>query len=268
MIGVSSNIISTRLYTVPFIHQSVDPDAAAFLTATGISDTTISNAIHTLAISWKNAGLWYKTDIIYPMVGGTAATVVVNLRNTATFQGVINGTVTVTANGAQGNGTTGYINTGYNPITSSSPAGIGGNACFYSRTDVDSAAADIGGGFASNNGVTVGGRNTGSIVGKWGTGNNTTGAVANSLGFYGVNRNSSTEQIYKGATLIASLDLAGMTTGASVYLLAANTNGVAGNFSTRQCAFFSIGGQEFTSQNWTDANSIVNTFQTTLGRNV
>ena len=61
----------------------LDPDAAAFLSAAGITDNTISSAINTLVITMKSNGLWTKMDAIYPFVGGTATTHKFNLKNPA-----------------------------------------------------------------------------------------------------------------------------------------------------------------------------------------
>jgi hypothetical protein len=59
----------------------LDPDAAAFLTATGITDGTITNAINTLVLDLKADSLWTKMKAIYPFVGGTADTNKYNLVN-------------------------------------------------------------------------------------------------------------------------------------------------------------------------------------------
>ena len=49
----------------------LDPDAQAFLTATGITDATISGAINTLVLNLKGFNLWSKMYAVYPFVGGT-----------------------------------------------------------------------------------------------------------------------------------------------------------------------------------------------------
>jgi hypothetical protein len=63
--------------------QILDPDAAAFLLATEITDNTITSAINTLVITMKSDGLWTKMAAIYPFVGGTATTHKYNLKNPA-----------------------------------------------------------------------------------------------------------------------------------------------------------------------------------------
>ena len=58
-----------------------DPDAQAFLTATGITDPTISNAINQLVLDLKSNSIWSKFTAIYPFVGGTGTTHKYNLKN-------------------------------------------------------------------------------------------------------------------------------------------------------------------------------------------
>ena len=61
----------------------LDPDAAAFLDATSITDPTISSAINTLVVDLKGYGIWSSMIAIYPFVGGTATTHKYNLKNPA-----------------------------------------------------------------------------------------------------------------------------------------------------------------------------------------
>ena len=102
-----------------FGNFSNDPDAFAFLTATGITDPTISSAIINLVISLKNFGIWTKMYAIYPMVGGTAFTNKFNLINpldtNAAFRLNFVGGWTHSANGALPNGTNAYADTFLNP---------------------------------------------------------------------------------------------------------------------------------------------------------
>ena len=60
---------------------ALDPDAVAFLTAAGITDSTIEGAINTLVVDMKDAGIWTKMKAVYPFVGGTASTHKWNLVN-------------------------------------------------------------------------------------------------------------------------------------------------------------------------------------------
>jgi len=57
-----------------------DPDAQAFINATGISGIE-ATAINTLVLDLKGYSIWTKLKVIYPMVGGTATTMKYNLRD-------------------------------------------------------------------------------------------------------------------------------------------------------------------------------------------
>ena len=59
---------------------SFDPDAQAFITATGISGGD-ATAINTLVVSLKLAGIWTLIDAAYPFIGGTATTTKYNLKD-------------------------------------------------------------------------------------------------------------------------------------------------------------------------------------------
>jgi hypothetical protein len=61
-----------------FIKPPIDPSAQAFIDATGISGTD-ATAINTLVVDLKAASLWTKMKVIYPMVGGTKNTMKYNL---------------------------------------------------------------------------------------------------------------------------------------------------------------------------------------------
>ena len=101
----------------PFVYPSIDTDCAAFLTATGITNPTISGAVCTLVTSLKSANLWTKLNAIYPMVGGTATTCKFNLKNpadtNAAFRLNFVGGWVFSSNGALPNGVNTYadINT-------------------------------------------------------------------------------------------------------------------------------------------------------------
>jgi hypothetical protein len=97
----------------------LDSDAEAFLTATGITDTTITSAINTLVVELKKENLWSIMGAIYPFVGGTANTHKFNLKTpadtNAAFRLNFVGGITHSSSGILPNGTNGYANTFYIP---------------------------------------------------------------------------------------------------------------------------------------------------------
>jgi hypothetical protein len=105
---------------------AVDPDAQAFITATGISGLD-ATAINTLVLDLKSYGLWTLLDAFYPFVGGTDFTCKFNLKDPqdtdAAYRMSFNGTWTVDSNGVKPNSksSSNYGDSHWNPY------GVGGN---------------------------------------------------------------------------------------------------------------------------------------------
>jgi hypothetical protein len=93
----------------------VDADAQAFITAAAITDTTQQAAIDNLVIGLKADGLWTPMQALYPFVGGTASTHKWNLKDPrdldAAYRLQFGGGVTHNANGATGNGVNSFMDT-------------------------------------------------------------------------------------------------------------------------------------------------------------
>ena len=102
-------------FSIPSSGGSVDPDAQAFITAAGITDPTQQSAINTLVVGLKDDGLWTSMQAIYPFVGGTASSHKYNLKDPrdldAAFRLQFFGGMTHDANGITGNGTNAYAKT-------------------------------------------------------------------------------------------------------------------------------------------------------------
>lgn len=102
--------------------STCDPDALAFIAAAGINDPTQISAICKLVLDLKTFGTpnyWSREVIIYPFVGGTAASHSINLVNPATFTLNYFGSCALAAahnaNGMVGDGATGYAAAGIIP---------------------------------------------------------------------------------------------------------------------------------------------------------
>jgi hypothetical protein len=118
------------------IFAGLDPDAKAFIDATGIVDNNQITTLNTLVIDLKNANLWSKMIALYPYLGGTAFTHKFNLKDPqdldSSYRLSFFGGWTHTSTGAKPNGTNAYANTflGTDAIGLNS-----GHMSFYSRTD-------------------------------------------------------------------------------------------------------------------------------------
>ena len=91
---------------------ATDTDAQAFINAASITDGTQISAIDTLVTSLKSAGIWTKMKAIYPFVGGSAAQHRFNLKDPrsvdAAFYLTFYGGISHSNLGVTFNGTTGY----------------------------------------------------------------------------------------------------------------------------------------------------------------
>jgi len=129
-----------------FAGGGIDSNAQAFLTAAGITDPDIVDAINGLVVGLKADGLWSKIQALYPMVGGTASTHKWNLKDPrdldAAFRLTWNGSWTHSATGAKPDGSTAWADTYFVP--SSRQSAFNGHCSYYSRNHYGSPNVPIG----------------------------------------------------------------------------------------------------------------------------
>lgn len=253
-----------------------DPDVAAFLTATGISDSTQTAAVAALVAALKAAGVWSKLHAIYPFVGGTAATHKYNLKDPrdldAAFRLTFSGSWTHSSTGAFPSSA--YADTHFIPSTNFASAS-NGSLGFYSRTSSGTPTPvgpnyDMGCSTAGDLRATIVVCNywTAATYLDYGTATypNTTGL--DGKGLFVANRisGSNTTGYRNGVGVINTADDV-VQPDVSLYVGGNNTNGTPSYFSTKECAFAFIG-DGLTAQNNTDLYAAVQAYQTTLGRQV
>ena len=259
--------------TLVWQYASIDPDAQAFITAAAITNPTQITAINTLVVSLKANGIWTKMSAIYPFVGGTASSHKFNLKNpldtNAAFRLVFSGGGTHSANGYLPNALNAFANTFLIPSTSLSLNSI--HISFYSRTTSTGAFCDIGASNTGNNpgvwilnnlgGTSYINSNSASAVATTIYGGNTNGFFVNNRTIptaFKFNRNASINSITQTTTSLTSVAIN----------IGALASGVGqAYYSNRQCAFASIG-DGLTDTESTNLYTAVQTFQTTLGRQV
>lgn len=250
----------------------IDPDAQAFLTATGITDPTITSAIDTLVLDLKAASLWTKMKALYPFVGGTSTTHKYNLVDPAdtdaAFRLTFNGTLTHNSNGVTGNGSTGYYETHLSMLNdlSQNSAAIFTYIRNNTQSGVDLGAFNAGG---PQTGMQFAARNASNTMSNrvMGTIDTTVTGVTSSIGLYGVSRTSSanyivkrnktTNTITKASSAVIDLTITGLT------LRNSSTTVVAFSNHNHALAGISSG---LTSAEFNDLVDINETFQTTLSR--
>ena len=96
--------------------------SATFLAAaSGVTLTADKTNYDTLICGLVSDGVW-NFDTLYIWAAPTQATALINLANPGTFNGTTHGTVSFTAyQGFTGDGSTFYIDSGFNPSTATSP---------------------------------------------------------------------------------------------------------------------------------------------------
>jgi len=261
-----------------FGSSAIDTDALAFISAASITDLTQQSAIINLVTSLKSNNLWNKFDAIYPFVGGTANSHKYNLIDPrdldAAFRLNFVGGWTHSSTGALPNGVNAYADTRLSPSSSLNINNT--HLSYYSRSNIAITSNRI---FfdtfisASNcmqfyfdsalNQVVFDAFNTSDA--------RVSSAFTRTDGFYiGSTTSISNRKIYRNNTILntnTTTNTLSNLPNIPLFLAAANTTGGAVVFSNLQCAFGSIGD----GLNDTEAanfNTIVTTFQTTLGRQV
>ena len=246
-----------------------DADAQAFFdrvtAAGGTLSGTEKSAVDTLVRQMKADGTWTPMKAIYPMVGASAAACAQNLKSSS-FTGTFTSGFTFASTGVTPNGTSSYMNTNY--LLGSANGFNFNNFHFshYSRTNSTSGVqVDMGAG-------TVGGFNNlyQAIAGSYGgtlMSKQLDVLTTNSLGFLMKTATSTTNaKLYKNGSLTLTNTATQTTTtdiNLNCHIFAQN----AAQFSTRQCAFASIG-DDLTDTQASNLYTAVQAFQTTLSRQV
>jgi hypothetical protein len=253
---------------------SIDPDAQAFLTATSITDPTITTAINDLVVSLKSDNIWSYFYAIYPFVGGTATTHKFNLKNPsdtdAAFRLTFGGTVTHDSNGITNSGLD--LSGGVTHITPS--IHFTTNDChmsIYVRNDVGENKYDMG---------ALSGTNDTAIITR-GFGNrfySTFGTTSNyvfttngdSRGHFIANRDpavTANSKGYKNGDLVRNVAQTHERPSIKIGIGGSNRIDGLGTNSTKNYAFASIG-EGFNDSEASDFYTIVQSFQEALNRQV
>lgn len=274
-------------YRKATISSGYDSDAQAFFTATGITDTTIKNAIDALVVGLKADSLWTLMKAIYPFVGGTAALHKWNLKDPrdldAAYRIVWNGTLTHDANGVTGNGSSGYGDTKFYPNTNfgsnnhhlslymRTNGSNTGNECDFGVYETISGADVTITCMARYNNTSYSVGDSGNIV--------TSNRITNNPGTYNkafINSRTSTtsHKLYRNGSQIGSTDTTSYSAAypSPALLLFAVNVGSAGTpsavqYSPKNIAGATIGDGLDDTQS-ANLTTRWNTFQTSLSRNV
>lgn len=257
------------------VYPSIDLDAQAFLTASGITDSTITIAIDTLVKDLKTASIWTKIKTIYPFVGGSASTHKWNLKDPRdldiAFRLSFYGGWVHSSNGALPNGINAYADTHLNTLTHLTITSA--NLSSYIRTNINTGSP-----YDMGNSSNIGGTADPTLLISRYLNNYAYISIAdnsisaritsnNSIGLWsGGTNGSSLQKIFKNGSVVASgTQGSGNLANNNLYLSANNGGGTAVFFSNKELAYSSISsGLSDTEQS--NLYLAVQKFQTTLNR--
>ena len=122
------------MFTTPFAFMAApagggyDPDAQAYIDAVIAAGGTLSSpnqdAVNTLFVDMKTAGVYAKMYRMLPFLGGVANSNAINAISPGTNDLSFSGTWTQDSYGSKGNGSSGYANTFFNPYVSASTSNL------------------------------------------------------------------------------------------------------------------------------------------------
>jgi len=255
---------------------------ASVLAAGGTGITpTVSAATRTLFTSLVSNGLYDLLDVFYPMLGGVAASTALNGKRTSgttydlRYSG---GGFSYSASGATGNGTSSYANTNYlNTLTIQNDYSMGlyqfSNNTPSKTEEVIMGAFSTTGNLPSLQIAT----NLNPSLYFMRSGQNGAATTAsnggNVTGFYALTRTGSTSSslFRNGNTtpiLTATNSYTESVTGLNIFLWTMNFEGVPySNGYANQTLNFAFIGKGLTASQISTLSTIINSFQTTLGRN-
>ena len=256
---------------------SFDPDASAYLSAVvaagGAVSSPMSAATNNMFLALKSNGLYNKLFAMYPMLGGISTSCKFNALNPvdsdAAYRINFIGGWSFDFSGATPNGTNAYGNTYVNPASATTDNNI--HLSYYSLTDsVGGITMGCDGGseyarielmFSANLARNILSSSTKGVQNY---------TNPNSLGYYLGSANGTDRNFYKNGVLLTPTTEIGLGTNAKppypIFIGAYNASGGAGGFDTKKCSFSTIG-QGLTTGEVSTLSSIINAFQTALGRN-
>jgi hypothetical protein len=261
----------------PTTTPSFDADAAAYLSAVlltgGTLSPTISAATNTLFTQLKSNSLYNDIDVLYLMVGQTAASTALNAKRTKsqfdiTWSNVAN--LTFNTSGVTNN-SNGYGNTNYNPSVEASATNtswgiyhtagnMGGETYSFGAISTSGGVRVINHYFVGGNNMTVYGY-TNSFVSMIATAS----AQGSWIGTFNSSNLKNLARNGVSSTAVSAIGTVALPT-VTNYLFTANLNNSAYNpFTGRIQSFFIT--KYLTPAQVTTFDTIINTFQTSLGRN-
>ena len=252
----------------PYSVVSGDVEAAAFITAAGITDPTQQTAINNFVASLKTANIWTKMLAVYPFVGGTATSHKFNLKDPrdldAAFRLVYVGTGNTHSAAGFFAANGGYADTKFVPLTNlaSNTFTFGlkltGNPDLTAKDMMGASGTPVDSWFFLNYQTT----NFNASI----SGNNATSTVTPNANLISGSTNGTNIRAWVGGTQDGSSSWSGSRTSFSVYLGKRNASGSVNGTASMTFQFAYIAQPELTSSEMAALNTAVVNLQTALGR--
>ena len=246
---------------------------AAVITAGGALSDAQEAAIQTLFTDLKSNSLYTKLDVLYPMMGGTAASTALNANRTNSAYDITwNGSLTFSSNGVTGNSSGDYGNTNYNLNTFGDPNNFG-YGIYATEGNYGEEFYQFGA-FDGTNLQAYRGDSTSTIgIAGWSNGArpNINVNVGDRDGQFTGTFSGTTKTLYFKDGGTNDTSVSGTATGTAAlpnqpfFLFTLNLNGSSYEPYNGRIQTFWVG-ESLTSGEVTTINTIINDFNTTLGR--
>jgi len=253
-----------------------DSGATAYLNAVvstgGTVNATMSAATYTFYSTLRSAGILDKLYRMYPFIGGTSAAHAVEGISPSVNSGTFNGGWTHSVSGATPNGTNGYMT--QSPTIAPSIISTYGFGVYINETGGVKTAI----GSYSDNGTGVNGQGYAAIAfvvspSDWAAGSNdklndvVLQTKTISQGFYAASRTSSSEVVLKQNTGTTNVTITQVLDTQPQLIGGRSSNGAPEDFFNKRLAFV-FQGRDLSSAELDTLYSAVQTYQTSLGRQV
>jgi hypothetical protein len=264
------NIRDSNIFMSQSVAAGVDPDAEKFIIASGISGSN-ADAINTLVVALKTTGsLWTKLYVAYPIIGATTSSFKWNLIDTGSYSASFVNNPVASTTGIQFNGTSNYMDTAYS-ITSAVTSSF--HVSYYKRTgrnigdDIDAGAFNE----TTARGIFLAAQVTPTLSRARQYSTAMDNSAAPYTGSFMTTADTTHSSLYKGSVEVSSIALSnpGALTTGSITLGGMRTtqNGSVTYFTSGSYAFMTIG-QHISGSDATNLTTIIQNYQTTLGRQV
>ena len=241
-----------------------DTDFTAFYNRVIAAGGTLSDdeitATNTLVIDLKSYGVWEKMEVLYPMVGASAVACAQNLKSSS-FTGTFNGGFTYTTDGAQSNGTTGYINTNFNASSELTTAN-----CHMSIYQQSATNNHINGIYYGPN-FFIYFQSATQIWSAIGNGSSTATNATTRNGMHTLTAVNSSAKLFEETSQLTTFTSSGTFPNFEVYMNSGNTNNAPNTYGNGIISYVSLG-LGLTDTEVTNLYSAVQKFNTSLNRQI